>query len=247
VTESEPRPRWATGAGVAGPPPADAVHVWWLSLATSPGSLEDGSALLEPHERERAARFVYTRDRDRFVAGRVRLRRLLSRYVDTLPERLRFQEGSHGKPAVRGRPDCHFNFSRSGARGLCAVTGAGPVGVDLETLRPLPDAASIAERHFAAKEQETLHALPSAERELGFFRAWTRKEALIKATGEGLTRRLTGFEVSLDADARLLRIEDDDATCWTLRSFAPERGFVAALALRARPPRIDYFVEAADA
>jgi 4'-phosphopantetheinyl transferase len=247
VTETEPTPQWATGAGVAGPPPEDAVHVWWLSLAASPGSLEDGSALLEPGERERAARFVHTLDHDRFVAGRVRLRRLLSRYLDTPPERLRFQEGSHGKPAVLGRPDCHFNFSRSGARGLCAVTAAGPVGVDLETLRPLPDALAIALGFFAAKEQEALHALPSAERELGFFRAWTRKEALIKATGEGLSRRLAGFEVSVDADARLLTIEGDEATRWVLRSFAPERGFVAALALRASPPRIDYFVEAADA
>ena len=137
-------------------------------------------------------------------------------------------------------PAAHF-FIQSGF-GFYAVTRQRRVGVDIEYLRSLPDLDTVAERMFSPGERAALRRLPLAQRHEGFFNGWTRKEAYIKAIGEGLSHPLDRFTVSLapGAPARLEDVESDpaEAARWTLEALAPNPGCVAALAVEGRPPRL---------
>jgi 4'-phosphopantetheinyl transferase len=176
-------------------------------------------------------------DRDRFIAGRGLLRAILGRYLGLPPERLRFYYGPQGKPALD--PDSEedgiqFNVSHCHDFALFAVTRGRQVGIDLERIRPLPEAGQVAERFFSAQERSVFHALPESDRQLAFFRCWTRKEAFIKAEGQGLSLPLDGFDVSLapGQPAKLLAVKRDpeEASRWSLYDLWPAPGFVAAVA-----------------
>ena len=213
------------------------VHVWRASLARPPGELERLYALLSDDERSRAGRFRFPVHRDRFVAGRGIQRELLARYLGAPPAALRYRLSEHGKPALDGpreAGDLRFNVSNAADGLLVAVTRGREVGVDLEALRPMPDGEAIAGRFFSAPENEAFRALAPDERDLGFFACWTRKEAFIKAVGEGLSMPLDRFDVTLAPrePARLLRTRPDpaEAARWTLRELDPGPGWVAAVA-----------------
>ena len=228
------------------PPPAgplaaapDEVHVWRASLRPPPGTLARLEAHLSQDERARAARFRFDEHRTGFVAGRGVQREILARYTGLAPAALAYREGSHGKPALEGAAAAagiRFNVSNSGDLALYAVTLGREVGVDLEQLKPMPDGLDIARRFFSAPENEVFAALADEVRELAFFRCWTRKEAYIKAVGEGLSMPLDRFDVAFapGQDARILRTRGNPAEAerWTMLALEPAPGYVGAVAVQ---------------
>jgi 4'-phosphopantetheinyl transferase len=213
------------------------VHVWRASLEPAPHLLARLSAILSPDERERAARFRMDVHRNRYAAGRGILRVLTGAYTGTPPAAVRFGHTAHGKPFLaghEGRSDgLRFNMTNAEAMGLFAFAWGRHLGVDLENLKPMPDALSIATRFFSAPENEVFAAVPAEERELAFFTCWTRKEAYVKAVGEGLSMPLDRFDVTLHPaqPARLLATRPDPAEAerWSLHHLDPGPGWIGAL------------------
>ena len=216
------------------------VELWLWRLDGAETAPEALAQHLDPAERARAARFARPGLAARYIAARGRMREILGRWTGTAPRALRFAEGAHGKPALPGGP--HFNLSHSGDLAALAVCASHEVGVDIETRRPVESA--VAERFFSPAERAALSALPAAAWEAGFFNAWTRKEAVIKALGLGLSLPLDCFDVTLapGAPARLTRIDHPGtaAADWTLLPFDAAPDTPGALALRAggRPVRL---------
>jgi 4'-phosphopantetheinyl transferase len=219
---------------------AGAVHVYAARLDAATAAALASS--LSADERTRAERFHFERDRTRFGAARGLLRSLLGRSLGLPPSELRFTYGRRGKPSLPNAGELRFNVSHSGGRGLFALTRVGEVGVDVEQERPLQDLEQIVARYFSARESDALLALPEAERGPAFFRCWTRKEAFIKATGDGLSRPLDAFDVAFGRDepARLLRVagEPEAPGRFRLEALDAGPGFAAALAVAGPPDRI---------
>ena len=219
-------------------PAVDEVHVWCVSLwdaATHPSRLR-GS--LSPDEISRAERFHRSRDREHFTARRGLLREILASYVKARPADLCFSYGAHGKPALAARPgerSVSFNLSHSHGLVLYAITAERAVGIDLERVRDGVECEQIAARFFSPSERSAFAALPLADRQAAFFRAWTRKEAYIKATGRGLSQPLDEFEVPVapDQPAQLLSDRGDPAAPrrWSFQDLRPAEGYAAALAV----------------
>jgi 4'-phosphopantetheinyl transferase len=211
------------------------VHVWQATLDRGREAVEELHGLLSSDERARAARFRFARDRDRYVVGRGLLRRLLAGYLGIEPVAVAFRYGAHDKPELDGRAPA-FNVSHSGPVGLFAFVNVGEIGVDVELDREQPDHEQIAERFFSPAEREALRALPAALRSYGFLSCWTRKEAFVKARGDGLSLALDSFDVSLEpaAPPALLRTawSRDEPRRWRLVDLSdPGRGYVASLAV----------------
>jgi 4'-phosphopantetheinyl transferase len=214
------------------------VHVWAASLRVDAERADEFAHTLSPDETARAKRFVFDRDRKRFTAGRGLLREMLAHYLHREPEQIRFQYSMRGKPSLAGHAEnenFHFNLAHSEDVAVFAFSRACPVGVDVERMRRMHDAESIAERFFSARETTLLKSLPEAEKQTGFFNLWTRKEAWLKATGEGIAKLLAQVEVTLrpGEHAQLISILGDTraAKRWTLHDFEPADGFKAALAV----------------
>lgn len=221
---------------------AGEVHVWALDLAVAPERLPELERLLAPDERARASRFRFARHRRRYMASWAAVRRLLGAYTAGEAESLAFTYGPKGKPELADDPDLRFNLSHSEELALVAVSRGGAVGIDIEHLRPLPDADEIAQRFFSRREVDCYLAQPAELRQRAFYSCWTRKEAFVKALGEGLFLSLDRFDVSLapDQPARILAIDGsaDEASGWGLTSIEPEEGFVGALATPWKPEAI---------
>jgi 4'-phosphopantetheinyl transferase len=218
--------------------------VWWARLDRLPPVLLAGP--LSADERERAGRFRFDRDRRRFVAARGLLRLVLGRTLGLDPAGLRFAYGPRGKPSLADGPGLGFNVSHSGGLALLAFAWDRELGVDVEEEREVKEAADIARRYFSHRESEELLRLPEGERKAAFFRCWTRKEAFIKATGDGLSRALDAFDVTLrpGEPARLLRVEGEPGakSRFWIEDLRPAPGFAGALAVdgaRARVVRRD--------
>jgi 4'-phosphopantetheinyl transferase len=230
---SESGERWVPQTGPV-ELPADEVHVWRVDIAAK--SANGGVATLCDAERARADRFRFPADRDRFVASHVALRAILASYLEAAPAALAFGESAHGKPFVEA-PDAgralRFSLSHSGDVALVAVGLEREVGVDVERVRALDDLEGFAARYFSVAERDALARVPSVERPRAFFEIWTLKEAYLKACGEGLTRALDAFDVTVgSASPRLVAVRDrpGDEARWTLKQLFPYAGHVGALA-----------------
>ncbi len=203
------------------------VHIWKACLDDR--LPEEHRTLLSPDERVRAERYRFAIDRRRFVAGRAILRMLLGRYLCREPADLGFVEGAHGKPRLvdDGRPseELQFNVSHADELALYAVGRGGAVGIDVERVREIPDWEGIADTFFEPQERARLHRLTADRRRLAFLQAWTRREALLKASGDGLSGETEGR-----ASAR------DDA--FSVGSLVPAPGYLAALASGIPAPRV---------
>ncbi len=210
----------------------DEVHLWrvFVDETYTPDLLR----LLSPDERARAERYRVEEVQWQFVVCRATLRMLLGSYLNTAPEGLAFRYGAHGKPALAGQFADHplrFNVSHTEDIVLLAFTQGRETGVDVEHIHP--QAQNIANHFVSAAEKAALAALPPAEQETAFFRAWTRKEAFIKARGAGFALPLANFDVSVDEAAQLLNVlnEPDEAARWSMYGFYPAPGYVGALAV----------------
>jgi 4'-phosphopantetheinyl transferase len=230
------------------PNEAGAVRCWRIPIAAVAGPIGPQlQALLDPDERDRLERFRQLDDRRRFLAGHAGLRILLGAALGAHPQALRFTRGSHGKPALARRGDertIEFNVAHSGRVALVALADDTPLGVDVEEIRPLPDRDAIATQFFHRSEAAALAALSDAEKDLAFFRTWTRKEAVTKALGRGLSLDLNAFCVSRlpgqDLEVRFDVARHPAAPRWTLVDLDPEPGHVGALAIAQRPVSLVY-------
>ncbi|PYR24182.1 MAG: hypothetical protein DMF92_23165 [Acidobacteria bacterium] len=216
------------------------VHVVRVRLDDT---LADPIELLDDEERVRAARFVFDRDRRRFINAHAWVRVALGRCVGRAPESLRFASGGRGKPRLVGPGiDLRFNLSHAGERALIAITSGREVGVDIEKERPI-EVFELARRFFSPPESSELQNIAASDQIPAFFRCWTRKEAFIKALGDGLAFPLDGFAVSLgnDGSSQLLRAcssAPDALQQWRVVSLPTEAGYVAAVAARAGDWRV---------
>ena len=217
------------------------VHVWRVSLDESAPQRNRLLRTLAADERTKAERFHFQKDRERFVTAHGILRAILGRYLNRDPESLSFCYGSHGKPVLAGESGAdalRFNMSHSHEAVLYAVTRGREIGIDVEFIRCDLEAEQIAERFFSKKEIATLRSLPPGIRQYAFFLCWTRKEAYIKARGEGLSIPLDQFDVSLipGEPAALLstQTDSDEALRWSLHELALGAGYAAALAAEGR-------------
>jgi 4'-phosphopantetheinyl transferase len=224
------------------PLPADEVHVWRAPLDRPINVVAGMRPFLAGDELARADRFRFERDRSRYIVGRALLRILLGRYTGVAPAAVKFGYGAYGKPHLASAGPW-FNLSHSAAVALYCFTRAGEVGIDVE----LDDAdfatERLAERFFSPTEDAVLRSLPEPLQRRAFLTCWTRKEAFIKARGDGLNLALDSFDVSLTphAQAALLRTawSCEEPRRWHLQDLSdPDNGYIAAVALRSRGWRL---------
>jgi 4'-phosphopantetheinyl transferase len=211
--------------------PAVPVRLWRVDLGQAPG--EAAVATLSNAERARAARFVFERDRRRYLAAHVALRSLLAEATGIAASDLVFGEGPFGKPHLPNVPAPSFNLSHSGD---VALIGIGPpgieIGVDLEVRRTMSDALELAERHFAPAEIEALRATLPEQRDHAFLRGWTRKEACLKAIGSGLSIAPHTFDAGIAAAERVVSITTPQGLRTVrVQSRADDDGEISAVAV----------------
>jgi 4'-phosphopantetheinyl transferase len=210
---------------------ADEVHVWRASLDADPATVERLLGYLSPVEKDRAARFLSPRDGNRFTVCRGILRELLGGYLHRPAGDICLEVGQRGKPVLHadaGMPDLRFNLSNSQGVALYAFALGREVGIDIEKVRPEVAFQGIEDRYFSPRERQELRDLPEKLRPEGFFLCWTRKEAYVKARGDGLYLPLDSFDVSLTpGEPAVLNSQDRDR--WSMYSLPPPANFVGSL------------------
>jgi 4'-phosphopantetheinyl transferase len=213
----------------------DEVHVLAFALNATPERISHLATELSEDEMVRANQFRFGHLRDRFIVGRAGLRIVLARYLGMSPSGLQFNYSARGKPSLAGN-NLQFNLAHSDELALLAVAKNLPVGVDVERIRPMPDGLDIARRFFAASEVAAFGDIPPSAHDEAFFNLWTRKEAWLKATGDGIAESLSKVEFTFrpGEPARVVAIDGDprEASEWSLNSLQPAIGFVGAIALR---------------
>jgi 4'-phosphopantetheinyl transferase len=220
--------------------------VWRADLDVPGEDVERFGQQLSADEHARAGRLRFERDRKRYITGRGILREILARYIGTEPAALCFSYGEHGKPELVGEGEygLRFNVAHADAVFLCAVAESHEVGVDVERVEHFDGIDDVAEEMFSLAERAVYRSLPPDERVDAFAACWTRKEAFIKAIGEGLSYPLHQFDVSLapgDTPA-LLRIGGslDAAAHWCMAAMNPAADYVAAVVAAASVHRFRY-------
>jgi 4'-phosphopantetheinyl transferase len=200
--------------------PTDEVHIWKAPLHSAPLYTQ----LLSADEQERANRFLFEKHRHRFINARGILRTILGNYLGSSPKELRFQVQQGGKPELQKedetRTRLRFNLAHTGDLAIYAVALDDEIGIDLERVHAYCEALPIANRFFSKQEFDWLQAQPLEERNLSFFRLWTRKEAYLKASGDGLRRPLNQFTILPD--------QSSAGDLW-IAELEPEKDHVAVL------------------
>jgi 4'-phosphopantetheinyl transferase len=222
------------------------AHVWHVDLQNHSADLTLWESTLSEDEHQCASRFRFPRDRNRYSATRALLRILLAAYLDSDPEALRFRYTEHGKPALGGVHEnsrLMFNVSHSDGVALFGVTLGRDIGVDVERVRHDFEVLTIAKRFFSVAEQRAFDAVPPAQQHRAFFDCWTRKEAYVKALGEGLSHPLDQFDVSFSPGERprliATRPDHEEATTWTMASPELGAGYAAAVIAKSSTLAID--------
>ena len=231
---------WAIPAICDVLPPGE-VHLWRVHLLQPAPVVQRCRDLLAPDELNRADRFYFDKDRNRFTIARAMLKTVLGNYLKIQPRQVQFIYGPQEKPDLR--PEINpsgfkFNLSHSGEYALLAVTPGLEVGIDIEQFRPDFGTQEIAERFFSAEEAGILCALPEEEKVEAFFKCWTRKEAFVKALGGGLSIPLDSFDVAFAPRTQpaLLRVARDpqETRRWTVYDLDAPPGYAAALIVEGR-------------
>jgi 4'-phosphopantetheinyl transferase len=223
---------------------SDEVHLWAWPLAPVPGDLAAHIELLDHTELRRLQAFHFAADRGRYAVAHANLRRILGGYCDQSPAKICFRANRFGKPELADTDESSsisFSLTHSRCIAVLAVAHGRPVGVDAEDVRPIePD---VADAHFSATEVSDLSKLHGDAWLAGFYRCWTRKEAILKAEGVGLRRALDSFDVSLlaDAPAELLGTREEFSYPWKLHDLSPAAGTIAALATACSNARLACF------
>lgn len=213
------------------------VDIWRVSLDRMPAQSQLAESTLSADESQRAARFRFETDRNRFIAAHAALRNILANYLHIPPSHITFVTGKYGKPALQNSK-MGFNLSHSGHFVLIAITKEHRVGIDVERFRQDMEFEKIAKRFFSEHEDSELMSLPPEQRMVGFFNCWTRKEAYIKAHGLGLSLPLDSFDVSLapgeSAVLRATRPDPLEASRWSLLSLDVDSLHAGAVAVEGK-------------
>jgi 4'-phosphopantetheinyl transferase len=225
------------------------IHIWQADLDLPMTDIQMFKETLSMDEMERAKRFHFDKDRNRFIVRRGILRAILGRYLNVEPSRVQFCYGKNGKPILTdtfGKKTVCFNLSHSEGVGLYAVTQDHEIGVDIEHVRDILDMAQIAERFFSVRENIIFCSLPAGKRKEAFYNCWTRKEAFVKAIGKGLTFALNTFDVTLapGEPAELLEIAGNikEAAHWSVQPLALTHGYVGAIAVKKHDCSLAYWM-----
>ncbi len=220
------------------------AHVWRADLQRSSAELSHFNNILSSDERQRARRFHFRKDRERFTVTRGILRIILSRYIDVSLEQIEFSYNRFGKPELSESmiyDGLQFNLSHSGGIALFAFCPDHRIGIDIETIRSGDTHLKVPERYFSPQELTALRSLPENRQREAFYACWTRKEAYVKARGLGIPSSLKDFTVTLEPGkpARLLesKSEPSDLNRWTLKDIDVGTGHKAAVAIECSPPR----------
>jgi 4'-phosphopantetheinyl transferase len=223
------------------------VHLWAWEINASREQREHLLGLLSEDERHHHARFQFERDRHAFLIARGHLRRILGAYLSLPPAGVAFDYTQYGRPCIAAREsplnpaEFEFNLSHTRTLAVAAVARSLKVGVDIEEIRPIE--LSIAQHVFSAGEQQALRSLNPEQFLAGFYRCWTRKEAVSKAEGLGLNMEFSRFSVSLGASDPP-RIEDAGdvlSHTWLLQDVPAIDGAIGALATSELPSRVMRF------
>lgn len=216
--------------------PDGEVHLWRATLSSGPADLMELRSVLSPDERARADRFRAVGDRARFVAARGALRRILARYTGERPEDLIFSYGRWGKPrlepAARANP-IEFNVSHSGQIVLIAFAVGRRLGVDVEEILPMAENDERLSRSWLSElELSEMSTMDAPARTQAFYSLWTRREAYLKARGEGLSLPPECVEVSGESELPLEALsESESSRVCSLRNLEIGPGYAAALAV----------------
>lgn len=225
--------------------PPGTVHLWRAALRQPPKVIAQHYELLSVEEKERAAKFYFPEDRDHFINARGILRYLLSRYLQVPAAAVSFQYSTYGKPSLTAETPLHFNVSHAGGYGLFGFTSGGSLGVDLEKTDESIEVKRLVSRFFSPDEAAEVLALPPDARPAAFFRTWTRKEAFIKAHGEGLALPLDQFAVTVPLDepveVRQIDWAPNQAGAWSLTSFMVQEELPGAMVVRGKLEELRFF------
>jgi 4'-phosphopantetheinyl transferase len=216
------------------------VHLWVGPLVISAEKSSYFKSILSLDEQKRAGRFRKIRDAQRYVAARGSLRSLLGTYLAIEPDRLQFAYDPFGKPRLAGEEtltSIRFSVSHSGDLALFGFARGHKIGVDVERIRPDIDVEDLAARYFSPNEFKKLRSLPADRQREAFYCGWTRKEAYLKARGEGLSFPLDRVEVSLTPnEPAILKASGDPRLSrrWIVEHLSPAPGYIGAAAVEAR-------------
>jgi 4'-phosphopantetheinyl transferase len=229
--------------------PENQIDIWRVDLVRQPAEVEHYCRLLSPDEIQRADRFYFAKHRRRFIVGRSVMRQVLGRYTGVAPHKLVFSYGEKGKPALSGGLEeraIQFNLAHSDEVAFLAVARELSIGMDIELVNSEFATEEIAARFFSPAEVHSLRALPYPQRVEAFFSCWTRKEAYIKALGEGLSVPLDSFEVAfspgMPAALVHVRVDPREVTRWSMYDIEADGGFKAALVAEGRGHQLRYFL-----
>jgi 4'-phosphopantetheinyl transferase len=224
------------------------VHLWRISLAEYK-FVSEYWPLLSKEEAQKANAFRFSHHRDRYILGRGAVRHILSQYCSLSPTQVTFQYTPHQKPFLANNSlQLQFNLSHSNQLGLLGVTKTYPIGVDVEIFRPLKDLDALAQQFFSKAEARIFLTLPEDQKLEMFYTIWTRKEAFVKAIGEGLTYPLDQFDLTFlpHLPAKIIRIKNSvhEGQKWFLKglSFSDHRhSYIGAYALKNTPQKLFAF------
>ena len=226
------------------------VHLWRASLDLPLILIEQLASILTEDEIAKADKFHFPHHRRKFIAARGILRQLLGQYLQISPKNIKFQYGDRGKPyltrATSGN-SLEFNISHSQDYALYGFTHSHAIGVDIEHLRTMEDAAKIAQRFFSPQEFELVNCLSGEQQQRVFFKLWTAKEAYLKAVGIGLAGSLASIDISFDqAEIPCLKSIQGNAAetaPWSMYPCMPALGYVGAIAIKSKiaPQQIKYW------
>ena len=220
------------------------VDIWRAHMAVPPGQVSHLSLCLDEQEQDRASRFHFDRDRDRFLIARGLLRHILAGYLDADPGRIRFGYAREGKPFLPEHRDLHFNLSHAADQLVLGVAHGCELGVDIERVFSEGVMHEVCGTVLSRPERMAFQGLDASQRRDWFVRLWTRKEAYIKADGRGMSLPLGRIDVATRPDrVRLLDDGSDDwalSRHWVLRELAVASGFAAALATDGLDAQVAY-------
>ncbi len=230
-------------------PDTNIIDIWQVDLQDV--TLDGHLKVLSEDERIRVDKFVFPNDKKSFARSRCALRLILAEYLVSLPEKLLFHYGEHGKPVLAENDSVDFNISHYENIALVAVTRGRPLGVDINrvggrTDRSPTDWKPIAKRSFSPGEQQEFEILPPERQEETFYRIWTQKEAYTKAIGDGFSYGFQTFSVVVSAVGNTGLIADDNPSVnpadWHISQtgdyISQDDLYVAAIAYAGEPVEI---------
>jgi 4'-phosphopantetheinyl transferase len=214
------------------------IHLISSRITADPRFLDQLWPLLSSDEQLRAYRFRSLKSRSTFIVARGLLRAILGQCLGIASPAISFCYGAHGKPSIENWQGIRFNIAHSEDFIVCALGADRELGVDIEYIQPMKDMERVAEQFFCTAEYQQLRAVPEKLRTKAFFDCWTRKEAFVKAVGDGLSYPLNMFQVTLQPGQRpeILNIAGHRASDldWGLYDVTPSEDYAAALAVEKR-------------